>query len=82
VSHEFRRQNSLLSSRFPNTVSACATTTAEIAVHGITLGVSVTNSKRRRHITQEAGQALEIFGHSIEYLTHQYVLEVKQISAG
>ncbi len=31
--------------------------------------------KRRRHITPEAGRALEILGHAIEYLTDEYVHE-------
>jgi hypothetical protein len=30
-------------------------------------------SNRRRHITPEAGRALEILGHSIEYLTDEFV---------
>ena len=39
----------------------------------------VTN--RRRRITPEAGHALEILGHAIEYLTDEYVHEGGALSA-
>jgi hypothetical protein len=32
-------------------------------------------SRRRRHISADAGHALEILGHAIEYLTDEYVHE-------
>ncbi len=38
-------------------------------------------ANRRRHITAEAGHALEILGHAIEYLTDEYVREARQVSA-
>jgi hypothetical protein len=38
-------------------------------------------AKRRRHITREAGHALEILGHAIEYLTDEYVHEGGALSA-
>ena len=37
--------------------------------------------KRTRRITFEAGRALEMLGHAIEYLTHEYVHEAKELSA-
>ena len=60
-----------------------AATTTRIAVHRVTptQAVPVTNSNRRRHITPEAGRALEILGHAIEYLTDEYILEAQQICA-
>jgi hypothetical protein len=36
---------------------------------------------RRRHITPEAGHALEILGHAIEYLTDEFVEEGGSLSA-
>jgi len=38
-------------------------------------------TKRRRRITPEAGHALEILGHAIEYLTDEYVHEGGALSA-
>ena len=38
-------------------------------------------AKRRRQITREAGHALEILGHAIEYLTDEYVHEGGALSA-
>jgi hypothetical protein len=37
---------------------------------------------RRRRITPQAGHALEILGHAIEYLTDEYVHEGGSLSAG
>jgi hypothetical protein len=37
--------------------------------------------ERRRRISPQAGRALEILGHAIEYLTDQYVNEIKSLSA-
>ena len=34
-----------------------------------------------RRITREAGQALEILGHAIEYLTDEYVHDARELSA-
>lgn len=42
---------------------------------------AVPDAKRRRLITPQAGRALEILGHAIEYLTDEYVLEAKDLSA-
>jgi len=38
--------------------------------------------RRRRHITPQAGHALEILGHAIEYLTDEWVHEGGPLSAG
>jgi len=38
--------------------------------------------RRRRRISPEAGHALEILGHAIEYLTDEYVHEGGSFSAG
>jgi len=36
---------------------------------------------RRRHITEQAGRALEILGHAIEYLTDEFVEQGCSLSA-
>jgi len=38
--------------------------------------------QRARQITAEAGHALEILGHAIEYLTDEYMFETKELTAG
>jgi hypothetical protein len=40
-----------------------------------------TDKRRSRRITPEAGRALEILGHAIEYLTDEYMQEGKVLSA-
>lgn len=40
-----------------------------------------TDERRSRQITPEAGRALEILGHAIEYLTDEYMQEGKVLSA-
>jgi len=43
---------------------------------------SVTDARRRsRLITQQAGRALEILGHAIEYLADEYVVAAREVSA-
>ena len=44
--------------------------------------VAQTLPKRPRHITPQAGRALEILGHAIEYLTDEWVHEGGPLSAG
>jgi len=39
-------------------------------------------TNRRRRITPQAGHALEILGHAIEYLTDEFVHEGAGLSAG
>ena len=41
----------------------------------------VARSDRRRRITPEAGRALELLGHAIEYLTDELVHEGTRVSA-
>lgn len=41
----------------------------------LTQAVAGARATRRRHITPEAGHALEILGHAIEYLTDEFVHE-------
>lgn len=52
-----------------------------VSRHGETQTVSVSNANRRRLISAQAGRALEILGHAIEYLSDEYVHEAKQFSA-
>ena len=42
---------------------------------------SKSNGDRKRRISPEAGRALEILGHAIEYLIDEYVHETKRLSA-
>jgi len=44
--------------------------------------VAQSQPKRLRHITPQAGRALEILGHAIEYLTDEWVHEGGPLSAG
>ena len=39
------------------------------------------HTRRRRHITPDAGHALEILGHAIEYLTDEYLNQGGSFSA-
>ena len=50
-------------------VTVPATTVPEVLVN------------RRRHISPEAGHAIEILGHAIEYLTDEYIHEGRTFSA-
>lgn len=45
------------------------------------LGCTQVRAYRRRHISPEAGHALEILGHAIEYLADEYVHEAGSICA-
>lgn len=40
-----------------------------------------THTARRRRISQEAGRALEILGHAIDYLTDEYVYACGTLNA-
>jgi hypothetical protein len=44
--------------------------------------VAQSQPKRRRQITPQAGRALEILGHAIEYLADEWVHEGGPLSAG
>lgn len=57
-----------------------ATATTEFC--GVECGAaSVASQRTRRHITPQAGRALEILGHAIEYLTDEYVHQGGALSA-
>lgn len=60
-----------------------AVTVTDMPVSGVDCAATATAAKthQRRHITPQAGRALEILGHAIEYLTDEYVHETEQISA-
>ncbi|MGA2671944.1 MAG: hypothetical protein ABSE99_01840 [Terracidiphilus sp.] len=57
-----------------------AFTTTAFAILASTPAASVAR-KRRRRITPEAGRALEILGHAIEYLTDEFVHKGGALSA-
>jgi hypothetical protein len=51
-----------------------AFTTTHLPIPASTSSRSAVRQKpRRRHITQQAGRALEILGHAIEYLADEFV---------
>jgi hypothetical protein len=52
---------------------AASTTTGFSTSAFAPAGVAQVNADRRRRITPQAGHALEILGHAIEYLTDEYV---------
>jgi hypothetical protein len=56
--------------------------TIHVSVDAITDGrsQSQSNGERTRRISPEAGRALEILGHAIEYLIDEYVHETKRLS--
>ncbi len=52
-----------------------ATTTTGFSIPAPAQTLRVTSLPRRRRITPQAGRALEILGHAIEYLTDEFVHE-------
>jgi hypothetical protein len=60
-----------------------AASTTGFDVRGITQSAAAPAAmkSRRRYITSEAGHALEILSHAIEYLTDELVHEGKTVSA-
>lgn len=60
-----------------------AASTTGFVVRGITRSAAAPAliKNRRRYITSEAGHALEILSHAIEYLTDELVQEGKSVSA-
>lgn len=59
-----------------------ASTTSDFLVPASTaVAAPLTASSGRRRITPQAGRALEILGHAIEYLTDEFVHEGKSLSA-
>lgn len=43
-------------------------------------GATLAQKERRRYITPQAGRALEILGHAIEYLTDELVQEGRRVN--
>jgi hypothetical protein len=48
---------------------------------GTEAGLRRASLRRNRRISAEAGHALEVLGHAIEYLTDEYVHETRELSA-
>jgi len=61
---------------------AASTTGFPIALDASATTASAACANRRRRISPEAGHALEILGHAIEYLTDEYVHQGDSLSAG
>jgi hypothetical protein len=63
--------------------SDTAAATTDFVIDGLVhaRAVPVAISRRRRRISPEAGRALEILGHAIEYLADEYVHSVGTFSA-
>lgn len=60
---------------------AASTAGFPIAIDAQATPAPVVCSDRRRRISPEAGRALEILGHAIEYLTDEYVHQGNSFSA-
>jgi hypothetical protein len=60
---------------------AASTTGFSLAVATPELSAAGVRTDRRRRISHEAGRALEILGHAIEYLADEYVYEGSSLSA-
>jgi hypothetical protein len=62
---------------------AASTATSGLLVPASAAAASAVRERpyRRRRITPQAGRALEILGHAIEYLTDEFVHEGKSLSA-
>jgi len=56
-------------------MAATTTTGFSLPVTATVVSAARVPANRRRHITPQAGRALEILGHAIEYLTDEYVNE-------
>jgi hypothetical protein len=63
--------------------SMAASTTSGFPIPASAQAVSIPRIriKRRRHISQQAGRALEILGHAIEYLTDEFIHQGVSLSA-
>jgi hypothetical protein len=54
-------------------MAASTTTSFPVPVSAAPAVVTIDGLKRRRSISPQAGHALEILGHSIEYLTDEFI---------
>jgi hypothetical protein len=62
-------------------MAATTTTSFSIPAPASTLPVSLVRPNRRRLITPQAGRALDILAHAIEYLTDEFVQQGLDYSA-
>jgi len=62
-------------------MAASATTGFQVPALSQAVSVTPLSSNRRRHITPEAGHALVILGHAIEYLADEFVYQGGSFSA-
>jgi len=62
-------------------MAATTTTGFSIPASALAVPIACVSVNRRRRITPQAGRALEILGHAIEYLTDEFVHEDRAISA-
>jgi hypothetical protein len=63
-------------------MAASATTGFPVPASVPAVSIARPVTQRRRQITPQAGRALEILGHAIEYLTDEFVQEGGSFSAG
>ncbi len=61
-------------------MAASITTGFSIPVSAPAASAASIRASRRRHITPQAGHALEILGHAIEYLTDEFVHRHGEVS--
>jgi hypothetical protein len=64
-----------------NTMAASSTTGFPVAVPATTVKAIRSRVNRRRSINPQAGRALELLGHAIEYLTDEFIHEGGSFSA-
>jgi hypothetical protein len=62
-------------------MAASTTTNFPVPVSRVAANVTSDGLKRRRSISPQAGHALEILGHAIEYLTDEFIHEGGSFSA-
>ena len=63
-------------------MAAPVTIVSSAQISADTAFASPIQTKRRRHVSPEAGRGLEILGHAIDYLMDEYLTEPGCISAG
>jgi hypothetical protein len=65
-----------------NKMAASTTTDISIPLAAPVASISSVQSNRRRRIPPQAGHALEILGHAIEYLTDEFIHNGAKMSPG
>jgi hypothetical protein len=58
-----------------------STTVFPIPTSAAVVSTSQVRTNRRRRVSHQAGRALEILGHAIEYLSDEFVYEVGEFTA-